>query len=163
MLFLKNVSQQVNFVRRKVEAHSRFEPAIVGLASFISSDWAISDDTDSEFNFYLYWTVRKAGYLPAVFPVTASCMYHYLKLTCHHLNRRHICFNIKSIPVHPLLWMNFMLDFICMVFAEMWTTFRMRNLQNDNFCLCRESNQRPFSFQRAPLTTRLSGLLATWF
>ena len=42
-----------------------------------------------------------------------------LKLTCHHLNRRHICFNIKSIPVHPLLWMNVMLDFICMVFTEM--------------------------------------------
>ena len=44
---------------------------------------------------------------------------HFLKLTCHHLNRRHICFNIKSIPVHPLLWMNVMLDFIYMVFAEM--------------------------------------------
>ena len=41
-----------------------------------------------------------------------------------HINHRHICFNIKSIPVHTLLWMNVMLDFICMVFAEMWTTFR---------------------------------------
>ena len=40
-----------------------------------------------------------------------------LKLTCHHINRRHFCFNIKSISVHPLLWMNVMLDFICMVFA----------------------------------------------
>ena len=47
-----------------------------------------------------------------------------LKLTCHHINRRHFCFNIKSISVHPLLWMNVMLDFICMVFAGMWTTFR---------------------------------------
>ena len=35
-----------------------------------------------------------------------------LKLTCRHINRRHICFNIKSISVHPLLWMNVMLDFI---------------------------------------------------
>ena len=47
-----------------------------------------------------------------------------LKLTCHHINRRHFCFNIKSISVHPLLWMNVMLDFICMVFAGMCTTFR---------------------------------------
>ena len=47
-----------------------------------------------------------------------------LKLTCHHINHRHFCFNIKSISVHPLLWMNVMLDFICMVFAGMWTTFR---------------------------------------
>ena len=47
-----------------------------------------------------------------------------LKLTCHHINRRHFCFNIKSISVHPLLWMNVMHDFICMVFAGMWTTFR---------------------------------------
>ena len=47
-----------------------------------------------------------------------------LKLTCHLINRRHFCFNIKSISVHPLLWMNVMLDFICMVFAGMWTTFR---------------------------------------
>ena len=42
-----------------------------------------------------------------------------LKLTCHHINRRHFCFNIKSISFHPLLWMNVMLDFICMVFAGM--------------------------------------------
>ena len=42
-----------------------------------------------------------------------------LKLTCHHINRRHFCFNIKSISVHPLLWMNVMLDFIFMVFAGM--------------------------------------------
>ena len=47
-----------------------------------------------------------------------------LKLTCHHINRRHFCFNIKSISVHPLLWKNVMLDFICMVFDGMWTTFR---------------------------------------
>ena len=44
---------------------------------------------------------------------------HTLKLTCHHINRRHFCFNIKSISVHPLLWMNVMLDFICMVFFGM--------------------------------------------
>ena len=48
-----------------------------------------------------------------------------LKLTCRHINCRHICFNIKSIHVHSLLWMNAMLDFICMVFAEMWTMFYM--------------------------------------
>ena len=29
-----------------------------------------------------------------------------LKLTRRHINRRHFCFNIKSISVHPLLWMN---------------------------------------------------------
>ena len=48
---------------------------------------------------------------------------HSLKLTRRHINRRHFCFNIKSFSVHPLLWMNVMLDFICMVFAGMWTTF----------------------------------------
>ena len=55
--------------------------------------------------------------------------YVYLKLTCRRMNRRHICFNIKSISVHPLLWMNVMLDFICMSFAEMWTTFRKQKIQ----------------------------------
>ena len=45
--------------------------------------------------------------------------YTILKLTCYHINRRHFCFNIKYISVHPLLWMNVMLDFICMVFAGM--------------------------------------------
>ena len=54
------------------------------------------------------------------------------KLTCRHINRRHICFNIKSIPVHPLLRKNVMLDFIYMIFTEMWTTFRKRKIQNDN-------------------------------
>ena len=49
---------------------------------------------------------------------------HHLKLTCRHINCRHFCFNIKSISVHPLLWMNVMLDFICMLFAGMRTTFR---------------------------------------
>ena len=29
---------------------------------------------------------------------------------------------------------------VCMVFAEMWTTFRKRKIQNDNVCLRRESN-----------------------
>ena len=50
-----------------------------------------------------------------------SCTIYFLhlKLTCRHINRRHICFNIKSISVHPLLWMNVMHDFICMVFAGM--------------------------------------------
>ena len=55
---------------------------------------------------------------------STDCARCCLKLTCHHINRRHFCFNIKSISVHPLLWMNVMLDIICMVFAGMWTTFR---------------------------------------
>ena len=48
-----------------------------------------------------------------------SVIFTDLKLTCHHINCRHFCFNIKSISVHPLLWMNVMVDFICMVFAGM--------------------------------------------
>ena len=84
-----------------------------------------------------------------------------LKLTCRHINRRHICFNIKSISVNPLLWMNVMLDFICMVFAGMLTMFRQRKFQNDNVCLRRESNPRSLAFQRVPLTTRLSGEIST--
>ena len=63
--------------------------------------------------------------------------------------------------MHSLLWMNVMLDLIRMVFAEMWTTFRKGKFQNDNVYLRWESNQRTLAFQRAPLTTRLSGLLTT--
>ena len=70
----------------------------------------------------------------------------HLKLTCHHINRRHFCFNIKSISVHPLLWMNVMLDFICMVFAGIWTTFHYRKFKNDNVCRRREANPRPIAF-----------------
>ena len=80
-----------------------------------------------------------------------------LKLTCHHINRRHICFNIKAISFHPLLWMNAMLDFICMVFAELLSTGYKRKIQNYNLCLRLESTQRPLAFQRVPLTTRLIG------
>ena len=39
-----------------------------------------------------------------------------LNLTSHHINRRHN--NIKFISLHPLLWINFMLDFICIGFAK---------------------------------------------
>ena len=58
-----------------------------------------------------------------------------IKLTCHHINRRHICLNIKSISVHPLLWMNVMLDFICIVFAELLSKRCKRKIQNDMVCL----------------------------
>ena len=54
-----------------------------------------------------------------------------------------------------------MLDFICMVFAELLSTEYERRIQNDNLCLRRESNQRPLVFQHGLLTTRLSGLLTT--
>ena len=43
-----------------------------------------------------------------------------------------------------------MLDFICMVFAEMWAAESKRKIQNDNVCLHRESNQRSLAFQRVP-------------
>ena len=86
-----------------------------------------------------------------------------LKLTCHHINRRHICFNIKSISVHHLLWMNVMLDFICMIFAELWSTESKRKIQNDNVCLHRDSNQRPLALQRDTLTTQLSGQITTLY
>ena len=85
-----------------------------------------------------------------------------LKLTCHHINCRLISFNIKSISVHPLLWMNVMLDFICMIFAELWSTESKRKLQNDHLCLRRDSNQRPLALQPDTLTTRLSGQITTW-
>ena len=74
---------------------------------------------------------------------------------------RHICFYIKYISVHPLLWMNVMLDFMCMVYAELFKTGSKRTIQNKNVFLRRESNQRPLAFHRVPLTTRLSGLLTT--
>ena len=54
-----------------------------------------------------------------------------------------------------------MLDFICMVFAELLSLGYKRKIQHDNVCLRRESNQRPLAFQRVPLTTRLPGLLTT--
>ena len=65
-----------------------------------------------------------------------------LKLYCHHINGRHIYFYIKSISVHPLLWMNVMLDFICMIFAELWSTESKSKIQNYDVCLRRDSNQR---------------------
>ena len=60
----------------------------------------------------------------------------------------------KSISVHPLLWMNVILDFICMVFAELLSTGykRISKIQNYVVCLRRESNQRPLTLQRVPLT-----------
>ena len=64
-------------------------------------------------------------------------LFSCLKLTCHHINRRHICFNINSVSVHPLLWMNVMLDFICMVLAELGDTlsfwiFRLHPVDNSS-------------------------------
>ena len=50
--------------------------------------------------------------IPSVLPV------FNLKLTRRHINRHHICFNIKYLSLHLLLWMNVMLNFICVVFAE---------------------------------------------
>ena len=44
-------------------------------------------------------------------------------------------FNIKSVSVHPLLWMNVMLDFICMFFAKLKATRRKRKIQNENLGL----------------------------
>ena len=44
---------------------------------------------------------------------------------------------IKSISVHLLLRMNVVLDFICMVFAELQATKRKRKNQNENMCLRR--------------------------
>ena len=77
-----------------------------------------------------------------------------LKLACH-INCRCFFLNIKSISVHPLLWMNIMLDDICMVFAELWATGSKRKIQNENMCFRWESKQR------AALTTRLAGQLTT--
>ena len=58
----------------------------------------------------LWGGLEKARHIvPTAFLVRVQC----LKLTFRHINRRHICLNIKSIIVHPMLWMNVMLDFIC--------------------------------------------------
>ena len=65
-------------------------------------------------------------------------LYFSLKLTCQHINHRHI----KSLSVHPLPWMNVMLDCICMIFAELWSTKSKRKIQNDDVCVHRDSNRR---------------------
>ena len=62
-----------------------------------------------------------------------------------------------------LLWMNVILDFMCMVFAELLVTGSKRKIQNENMSFRRKSNQRPLAFQRAGLTTRLSGRLTTCY
>ena len=69
-----------------------------------------------------------------------------LKLTCDHINRRPICLNIKSISVHPLLWINVMLDFICMIFVELLSTGYKRKIQYNIVCIRWESDQRPLAF-----------------
>ena len=81
--------------------------------------------------------------------------FYFLKLTGRHINHRHICFNIKSFSEHPLLWINVMLDFICVGFAELSATGIKRKIQNETMCLRGESNLRPIAFRRVNLTTRL--------
>ena len=76
-------------------------------------------------------------------------------MTRRHLNRGHICSNIKSFSVQPLLCMNVMFDFICIGFAERSATGGKRKLQNENMCLRVESNLRPLAFQLDTLTTQL--------
>ena len=56
--------------------------------------------------------------------------------------------------MHPLLWMNVMLNFICMGFAELWAMGRKRKTQNENMFLQQESNQRPLAFQFYAITIR---------
>ena len=46
-----------------------------------------------------------------------------LKLTCRHINRRHICFNIKSISVNPLLWMNVMQYFLIKQYYKNYVSY----------------------------------------
>ena len=50
-----------------------------------------------------------------------------------------------------LLWMNVMLDFICMGFVELWETPRKRKIHNQNVRLQRESNQQPIAFETGAL------------
>ena len=57
--------------------------------------------------------------------------------------------------MHTLLWMNVMLNFMFMNFAELWTTVSKRKIQNENIWLHRESNQGPSLSSVAPLTIRL--------
>ena len=54
-------------------------------------------------------------------------------------------FNIKSIFWHPLLWMDVMLDIICMVFAELWATGIKRNIHNENMCFRNRTSDYLFS------------------
>ena len=82
--------------------------------------------------------------------MTKSNIFLDLKLTCHHINRRHICFNIRSISVHPFLWMNGMLVCICMVFAEMLSTGYKRKIPNYNVCLRRQNELATPCFPACP-------------
>ena len=53
-----------------------------------------------------------------------------LKLTCRLINHCHfVCIKIKSISMHPLLWMNIMLLSICMVFVELQATGNKRKIK----------------------------------
>ena len=71
-----------------------------------------------------------------------------LKLTYRHINRQHFL-NIKYISLHQLIiWLNAMLDFIGMGFAELWASGSKWNSKWKNICLHRESNQRSLAFQR---------------
>ena len=56
-----------------------------------------------------------------------------LKLTSRHINRHHICFNIKSFSVNPLLWMNVILDFICIGFSK-WKYVSPRGIEHATPC-----------------------------
>ena len=65
-----------------------------------------------------YWFARKNI---DAFSSDISLFIMSFKLTWHHIYRRYI-FDIESISMHPLLWMNAILDFICKGFAEHWWT-----------------------------------------
>ena len=46
--------------------------------------------------------------------------------------------------MHLLLWMNVMLDFISMIFAELRGMRNQRTNENENICLHRQSNHMYF-------------------
>ena len=85
--------------------------------------------------------------------------YITLKLTCHHINRRHNCFNFKSIYVHPLLWMNVRLDFICISQRASGSQYICTSLPDAELpswiiCACEElSNEVPSMSLSAPSLT----------
>ena len=67
-----------------------------------------------------------------------------------------------SLSTHYSRWMSCLIDFICMVFAELLSTGYKRKIQTDNVCICRESNQPPLAYPNVALSTRVSGLLTTY-
>ena len=84
-----------------------------------------------DISFQEYVAYRTFDITCAIWKMEDSILFHP---TLYHATVRSGLLNIihVSISTHPILWMNAMLDLICMGFVEQWSTGSKQNIQNIN-------------------------------